>query len=357
MILFGVATFIQLLFWGVLFTRLCRKIDVPEPAVLPPLSVVICARNEAPRLAERLPAILEQDYPDFEVLVIDHASTDDTVYVLEKLRAIYPHLRVSRCADQRAGKKFPLSLGLREARHEWVALTDADCRPASRAWLREIARGMRPVKDIVLGYGPLEKTAGFQNAFARFEAALTAIQYGSYTLAGMPYMGVGRNLAYRKSAVTQLPSAIAPELLSGDDDLLVNAIAHAGNTSLAFSPGAFTWSPAPRGWRAFFRQKSRHLSASTRYKPHHQALLGAWALSFTGHYALGILSLLNGSWTLFLAAYLSRQIVAGGVFYCLAKKLEAQDLRWKFPLLDFSLFLYYLVLTPAIWLGGRSKWK
>jgi cellulose synthase/poly-beta-1,6-N-acetylglucosamine synthase-like glycosyltransferase len=357
MLLFGLATFIQLLFWGVLFTRLCRKIDVPEPAALPPLSVIVCARNEAPLLAERLPFVLEQDYPDFEVLVVDHASTDDTASVLEKFQALYPHLRVLHCADQRVGKKIPLSLGLREARHEWVALTDADCRPASRGWLRALARRMTPGTDVALGYGPLEKTAGFQNAFARFEAALTAIQYGSYALAGVPYMGVGRNLAYRKSAIAQPPSGYAPELLSGDDDLVVNAIAHAGNTSLAFSPKAFAWSPAPRGWRAFFRQKSRHLSASTRYKPHHQALLGAWALSFIGHYALGILSLLNGSWALFLAAYLSRQIVAGGVFFCLAKKLEAPDLRWKFPLLDFALFLYYLLLTPAIWLGGRSKWK
>jgi biofilm PGA synthesis N-glycosyltransferase PgaC len=357
MILFGLATFIQLLFWGVLFTRLCRKIDAPEPAVLPPLSVIVCARNEARLLAERLPSVLEQDYPDFEVLVVDHASTDDTPSVLKKFKAVYPHLRVLYCDDQRAGKKIPLSMGLREALHEWVALTDADCRPASRTWLRALARHMRPGTDVVPGYGPLEKAAGFQNAFARFESALTAIQYGSYALAGMPYMGVGRNLAYRKSAIPQPPSDFAPELLSGDDDLVVNAIANSGNTSLSFSPETFTWSPAPRGWRAFFRQKSRHLSASTRYKPLHQALLGAWALSFTGHYVLAILSLLNGSWGLFLAAYLSRQIVAGGVFHCLSRKLEAQDLRWKFPLLDFALFLYYLLLTPAIWLGGRSKWK
>lgn len=357
MILFGLATSIQLLFWGVLFTRLCRKTDVPEPAVFPPLSVIVCARNEASRLAERLPAVLEQDYPDFEVLAVDHASTDDTASVLENLKAVYPHLRVFYCDDQRVGKKNPLSLGLREARHEWVALTDADCRPASRAWLRTLARRMRSGTDVVLGYGPLEETAGFQNAFARFETAMTAIQYGSYALAGMPYMGVGRNLAYRKGAITQPPSDFAPELLSGDDDLMVNAVAKLGNTRLAFIPEAFAWSPAPVSWRAFLRQKSRHLSTSTRYKALHQALLGAWALSFTGHYALGVLSLLNGSWALFLAAYLSRQIVAGGVFYCLAKKLEAQDLRWKFPLLDFCLFLYYLLLTPAIWLGGRSKWK
>lgn len=357
MILFGLATFIQLLFWGVLFTRLCRKTDVPEPAVFPPLSVIVCARNEAPRLAERLSAVLEQDYSDFEVLVVDHASTDDTAAVLEKLRTVYPHLRVVHCDDQRVGKKIPLSLGLREARHEWVALTDADCRPASRAWLCTLARRMRPGTDVVLGYGPLEKTAGFQNTFARFETAMTAIQYGSYALAGMPYMGVGRNLAYRKGAIPHLPSTLAPGLLSGDDDLMVNAMAKRGNTRLAFIPEAFAWSSAPVSWRAFLRQKSRHLSASTRYKPPHQALLGVWALSFIGHYALGVLSLLKGSWALFLAAYLSRQIVAGGVFYCLAKKLEAQDLRWKFPLLDFALFLYYLLLTPAIWLGGRSKWK
>lgn len=357
MILFGLATFIQILFWGVLFTRLCRKNDAPATEFLPPLSVIVCARDAAPLLAERLPALLEQDYPDFEVIVVDHASADRTAAVLEKLRAIYPHLRALHCADQRFGKKIPLSLGIREARHEWAVLTDADCRPASRTWLRELARRMRPGTDVVLGYGPLEKAPGFQIAFARFETALAAIQYGSYALAGIPYMGVGRNLAYRKTAMPRLPDALHPGLLSGDDDLMVNAMAGKRNTRLAFSPEAFAWSPAPAGWGAFFRQKTRHLAASTHYKPLHQGLLGAWALSLLAHYALGLLSLFTGSWALFLAGYLSRQIVAGGVFFRLAKRLDEQDLRWKFPILDFTLFLYYLIMTPAIWLGGRSKWK
>lgn len=356
-VLLLLATFFQLFFWGMRFRRLAAKTPSPPPGGLSrPLSIIICARNEAARLDERLPAVLEQAYPEFEVLVVDHASTDRTQAVLNTWTARCSRLRVLRCDDPGPGKKTPLALGIREARHDWIVLTDADCRPAGPNWLELVASGMDPGADLILGYGPLEKCPGFLNAFARYETVLSAIQYFSYALAGRPYMGVGRNLAYRKSALPSQPFSNHSDLLSGDDDLLVNAIAQKGNTRIILDPQSFTWSPAPDSWSAFFRRKSRHLSAGRRYKLVDQLWLGAWALSFLGFYALVILALLDGNWPLALSVYALRMVVVFLVFHPLSRKLQAEDLRAWLPLLDFFLFCYYLLMIPAVWGGKRQKW-
>jgi len=356
-LVFWLATLVQLLFWGLLFIRLALKRPVPaEAKALPPLSVVICARDEARRLATRLPDVLLQNYPFFEVIVVDHASADDTPAVLSGLSARFPHLRVLTCSDERPGKKVPLSMGLAAAQHPWVVLTDADCRPASPEWLRHIAGCIAPSTEIILGYGPLEKKSGFLNAFARFETAMTAIQYFSYALAGFPYMGVGRNLAYRRVALSRVSGAVHAGLVSGDDDLTVNALAHSGNTKVLLHPESFAWSAAPESWGAFARQKSRHLTTGRRYRPLHQVLLGAWALSFLGHYVLGLLAIFTGSWAIVLAGYALRQMMISIIFTGLGRKLAVQDLQWKLPLLDLSLFVYYLAFSPAVFWGSRKKW-
>ena len=354
--LFVLATLVQFSFWGLLFSRLLRQGGKhPEHASLPPFSVVVCARNEADHLAARLPSVLEQAYPSFEVIVVDHASSDGTQTVLQELATQYPQLRVLHCPDPRPGKKRALALGIAAARYDWLALTDADCRPGSRQWLQTLARQVQDGVDVVLGYGPLEPGAGLHNAFARFETALTAMQYGSYARAGMPYMGVGRNLAFRRSALLAYDPASHADLASGDDDLAVNALARADNTRLAFDPAAFAWSAAPSGWNAFFRQKARHVTTSRRYRPLHQAVLVAWALSFLGHYGLGLLLLFGKAAPLVLAGYGLRMLLAGSVFAALGKRLAVADLRWKFPLLDAMLAVYYLLLAPAIWLAPRQK--
>ena len=355
-VLFIVATLVQLLFWAGLFGRLAKWRERSSGAsAFPFLSVVVCARDEALKLAERLPAVLEQNYPNFEVITVDHASADDTPAVLERLAGAYPRLRILRCDDSRPGKRAALRMGVEAARGEWLALTDADCSPEPD-WLRALSACMDEKAEVILGYGPLEKEPGFLNAFARFETAMTATQYLSYALAGMPYMGVGRNLAYRKSA---LPAGILDDragIISGDDDLTVNAIANGRNTRVALSPGSFTWSAGPASWAEFFRRKSRHMGAGRRYKPLHQFLLGAWALSLMGHYFFGTLACLSGSWKVFLAGFALRQLAIGVMAGPLSRRLCVEDLRWKWAVFDLYLFLYYLIMSPSAWLPPRKKW-
>jgi len=194
---------IQQIHYSFIFSRFLQKArPVKHGNEIVPVSVVICARNEAENLEKYLPMILEQDYPDFEVIVVNDCSDDETEDVLKKLKEKYPHLRTTFLKEQEKfwhGKKLALTVGIKAARNEWLLLTDADCAPSSNEWIKIMASHFSDDKAIVLGYGGYLEYPGLLNRLIRYEAAFVALQYFSYALCRMPYMGVGRNLAYRKS--------------------------------------------------------------------------------------------------------------------------------------------------------------
>ncbi len=240
--LFAGATAIQLAAWWGLYIRLARH---PAPGAAPfpsaPVSVIVCARNEALHLTAFLPAVLEQDFPEFEVIVVDDDSSDETAAVLQQFQQKYDRLRVIRLAPKTGpGKKQALEAGIAAARYERLVFTDADCRPASPLWLRHIAGGFgKAGVEIVLGYAPAYTRSGLLNRWIRFETLQTAMQYFSFALAGLPYMGVGRNLAWLKPVFGRVQGFSRHRRIpSGDDDLLVNAAARGDNTALRLHPEA-----------------------------------------------------------------------------------------------------------------------
>ena len=223
---FATTFVVQLVFYWAFFWRLGRyrnKVMERKPTGV---SVVICAHNEYHHLKESLPLILEQDYPDFEVLVVNHSSDDDTHYLLNELEERHPHLKIISIKEDLnffSGKKFPLSIGIKSAKHDMVLLTDADCKPASRYWIRQMQSAFTPKTEVVLGYGPYNRSPGLLNKLIRFDTAHIAIQYLSYALAGIPYMGVGRNLSYLKQVFYKNNGFISHyRIRSGDDDLFIN---------------------------------------------------------------------------------------------------------------------------------------
>lgn len=363
------ATAIQLALWAGVYARLAfhRPTSAAplDDSVLPALSVLVCARNEAENLRRHLPAVLEQDYPHFEVVVADDDSSDATPQVLKGLEARYPHLRTVHLSPKTSpGKKAALSAAIAQAQHEWLVFTDADCRPASTQWLRHVAWCMRCghgyVPEIVLGYGPLTPAPGLLNRWARFETAYTVLQYGGFALAGLPYMGVGRNLAWQKPLFTRAGGFSAhADLASGDDDLLVNAVATRYNTVLCFAPEAFVYSPAPPHWAAWMRQKRRHLSAGVRYRIRHRVLLSAAAGSHVLHYAMLGIAVLPGAFWPALTCWAVRMALAAAVFARVARRLKEGDLWPWFPMLDAGMALYWGVFTPfALLFRHRQKrWR
>jgi len=312
----------------------------------PPLSVIISARNEQENLKAFLPAVMEQDYPDFEVIVVNDRSEDGTPWVLERFATIYGNkLTVVNIKEEAQchGKKHALTQGINQARFEHLVFTDADCRPASPNWLAEMAGAFADGTEIVLGYSPYFKGKGLLNRLIRFETTHTAMSYLSYALLKNAYMGVGRNLAYTKNLFSKGKGfARHMHVKSGDDDLFVNQNAGRTNVALAIHPDAHVHSRPKTTWKSYYRQKGRHAGASVLYKGRHKRMLAAQLLSALLFYAcLPVCFLLFPElWFVPLGAYLLRSGCQMLVFRPIYRKLRAGDLLPWLPLLDACYYFY-----------------
>jgi cellulose synthase/poly-beta-1,6-N-acetylglucosamine synthase-like glycosyltransferase len=361
-VLFASCFFLQMVFlWGIFF-RMRKGKDEVLPETEPGVSVVICSHNEYLNLQEKLPLILTQDYPEYEVIVVNHASDDDTGFLLTGLSDQYPRLKVVDIPNDRnffTGKKFPLSIGIKSARYEKVLLTDADCRPAGDQWIRTMSSAFRDRKEIVLGYGAYEKLPGFLNQLIRFDAATVAIQFLSYALSGFPYMGVGRNLAYLKSLFYRHNGFISHyRIRSGDDDLFINRVARRKNTTVMLNPASFTFSNPKRSLGKWITQKKRHFSTSTYYRPVHKILLGLWSLTLVLFWAsLIALLFFRFAWIFVLGILLVMLVSRYIIFGRWLLRLQEKDLVWMAPFLELLL----LALNGGVLLSNLvkkpSRWK
>jgi cellulose synthase/poly-beta-1,6-N-acetylglucosamine synthase-like glycosyltransferase len=363
---FCTITLTQLFYYLFFFSRLSLyKPGIKTVSHTHPVSVIVCARDEAANLARNLPGILVQQYPTtHEVLVVDDNSFDDTRYLLEALQKEFRQLQVVELKQEAKlipGKKFPLSVGIRTAKHEVVLLTDADCVPASEHWINRMQEAYTDDTEIVLGYGAYHKKKGYLNRLIRWETFHTALQYLSYALAGMPYMGVGRNLSYKKTVFTRHKGFSAHNHIpSGDDDLFINMAAHKQNTRICIDPDSFTLSVPATTWAKWVKQKRRHYSTGRHYKPLHKALLGAYSLSHFLYYPfLLVLGLLSGLPQLYwvLGVLGLRLLVQALVLIPALKKLGERDLIPWIPLLDVWMFFYYAIFAIALIQKPKRAWN
>lgn len=354
-----ISLIIQLAYYWIVFSRLAyfkqKKQRVPRN--LPPVSVVIAAHNEYYHLKENLPSILEQDYPNFEVVLVNHASNDETASLLTELSRKYKKLKVitiERDLNFFHGKKFPLSIGIKSAAHDLLLLTDADCKPVSPLWIKKMAVNYKKDTEVVLGYGPYETKKGLLNRIIRYDTFMIAMQYLSFAKGGSPYMGVGRNLSYRKELFYRNKGFVSHyNIASGDDDLFIGAVARKGNTKVELAPESFVYSEPKQSFKAWRTQKRRHLSTGRMYKRKIKFLLGTFSLSMIAFYLTLIFFLI--SWQmlyLVLGAWLLRVITQLIIHKSVLKRLNEKHL------LLFSLMwepVHALIIPLVGFTGLRSK--
>ena len=354
---------IQLFYFLFFFCRLSFYKAAPQNfSQTHPVSVIICARDEADNLAKNLMGALVQQYPaTHEIIVVDDNSFDDSKYFLEELKKNHEQLNVIELKQEAkliTGKKFPLSIGIRSAKHEIVLLTDADCVPATEHWINNMQASYADETEIVLGYGAHHKKKGLLNKIIRWETFHTALQYFSYALAGIPYMGVGRNLSYKKTIFYRHNGFSAHNNIpSGDDDLFINMAATKTNTKINIDEASFTLSEPAVTWAKWMNQKTRHYSTSKYYKPLHKFLLGAYSFSHFMFFPLLILSSCFFNWHYALLIFGVRIIVQFIVFYPAMKKLNEKDLFPLFLFFDIWMFFYYLIFAAALVKKPRQSWN
>jgi glycosyltransferase involved in cell wall biosynthesis len=351
---FCLITLIQLFYYGFFFMRLAfYKPKTKNTSQTHPVSVIICARDEAANLAKNLPGSLVQQYrTTHEVIVVDDNSFDDTKYLLEEFKKTFKQLHVVELKQEAKfipGKKFPLSVGIKTAKYEMVLLTDADCVPASEFWIDKMQETYDEGTEIVLGYGAYHKKSGILNKLIRWETFNTAIQYFSYALAGQTYMGVGRNLSYKKTVFFRHKGFSAHNnIASGDDDLFIKTAATKTNTKINIDADTFTLSEPAKTWCQWVKQKSRHYTTAKYYKPAHKFLLGLYSLSQFLFYPLFAASIIFYGWQFALIVFGIRFVTQAIVFYFCMKKLQEKDLYPWFLLLDVWMFFYYIIFSVTL---------
>jgi glycosyltransferase involved in cell wall biosynthesis len=327
-----------------------------------PISVIVCAKNEAENVIRFIPILAEQDYPDYEIVLIDDASSDDTLEIFEEFEKQYPNVRLVKVENNEAfwgNKKYALTLGIKASKKDYLLFTDADCFPFSKDWITTMSAQFTMRKTIVLGYGAYEKIPNsFLNKIIRFETLLTAVQYFSWAKMGKPYMGIGRNLAYRKEEFYNVKGFIDHmKIRSGDDDLFINQVATGDNSTICFVPESITYSQPKTTFKAWFNQKRRHVSTANYYKTFDKIQLAVFYISQLLFFIGAIILLaFQYEWMIVMSIIGFRYLFTWITLGFSAGKLKEKDVMYWFPIIEITLvftqlniFITNIFSKPVYW--------
>lgn len=349
-----------IVFYTIYFFSRILYFKSEETVFTKPISIIICAKDELDNLKNNLPKILEQDYPVFEVIVVNDQSIDGTGLFLKALEKKHSNLIVvdiDKHINRRPGKKFALTLGIKTATYEYVLLSDADCSPQSNQWAQLICNSFNS-GDIVLGYGGYERKGGLLNKMIRFDTFNVASQYFSFALAGHTYMGVGRNLAYKKSLFFDNKGfASHIHISSGDDDLFIQEVANQDNVSVQMDVKAHTISEVVETWKDWIYQKRRHLTASHLYQNKFKILLLMYPSSQMLFWLSFLLLLLLGFKEISIILLSVRLLVSYLVNYRLMKYLGVIDLYWIHPLYEIFHLIFQVIFVLLNILNKPKTWN
>jgi glycosyltransferase involved in cell wall biosynthesis len=352
---------IQLIYYWVVFARSLAKPKV-YPESKEGVSVIICARNNKDFLAQNLESVLNQDHHNFEVIVVNDGSTDGTIDYLDNLAKSNSKLKVLHLdIDERfhRGKKFAQTIGIKAAENELLVFTDADCQPSSNQWLATISSHMTTKKSIVLGVGNYRRKASVTNWIIQLETFHSSMLYVNFALAKMPYMGVGRNLSYKRSLFFEVKGfASHQHLLSGDDDLFVNETATTSNVAVCLDPNAFTVSEPKLTFGQWITQKKRHYSTGKMYKFSHRLLLAIYSFSLLLYYVLGVLAVLDEKFIIPVLAIIGfRFLTQAIVLFRNMKIFNYLKYYWLFPFLDIGILIIHIFVGIRGYFSKPLHWN
>lgn len=356
-VIFICSVFIQCFFWGIITRPLIRfsadeEIQVQDQSV----SVIIVFKNGKAYLNKLLPELLNQKYANYNIWFADDFSTDDGSKIIQRYTEMDDRIHYYKVKQDMPGKKQALKELIPLIDNDILLFTDIDCIPGSERWISRLVSSFENGIDIVLGYSPMFIGKGFVNMFSRFETFMTAIQYLSWALLGQPYMGVGRNLAYRRKLYSD--KVYQSNYIGGDDDLFVQQKANAKNVGIQIHPESFMFTEAESDVTSFIRQKRRHVSTAHVYKLKHQIMLGLFGFSQIFFYPLAIILLLNNTFIYLVSIMLLLRLA---LYYFSAKalmsKLEEHSLFCRVFVLDLALAGYYLFIGVASLFKKQRTWN
>jgi glycosyltransferase involved in cell wall biosynthesis len=326
---------------------LFKKNRLDESQISPPVSVIICAKNEEDHLLEYLPKILSQKYPDFEVVVVNDGSEDQTELVLNEYAKVFHNLRVIHFnQDQyyKHGKKMAIFVGIKSAKNEHLIFTDADCYPESDQWLMEMAKSFTEKKKMIIGYSGYDKEKGFLNKLIRFDCFWHGVMYLSAAIRGKSYMSTGRNFGYTKSLFFKNKGfSTHYHLASGDDDLFVNQASDHENTNVCIHPDSIILTPARKSFKAWKWQKARHLSTSYHYKLNNKFRLISFYATLYLFYGYSVFFIFRYAelWWILLLIWLIKSTILWAYLSKPSKKLKENGIFLHAVYMEFIILVLY----------------
>jgi glycosyltransferase involved in cell wall biosynthesis len=362
MALLALALLIQVYYFLRFFSLLAFSKNNDNKQTVLPVSIVICAKNEAANLHKNLHLFFEQDYPEFEVVVVNDCSYDESEDILDEFQKKYPNLHVVNLKEEEIkehDKKLALTLGIKGAKYNQLLLTDADCVPANKFWLKTMAGNFSQEKEIVLGYGAYQKQNGWLNKLIRYDTFFAALQFLSFAKGKRPYMGIGRNLAYTKELFFKNKGFAAHyHIQSGDDDLFINKVGTAKNISVELKAESFTYSEPKKSYATWVTQKRRHLTTAKHYKFSDKMRLGIYVFSqylfFLSFAALAFSSI---NIYVLLGIYVCRLLLQLIIFGKAMEKLHETDLLFFSPIFELVLLVIYPFMHSSNLFVTKHKWK
>ena len=353
---------VQLVYYLIIFGKFAFAHAQETTPKRVPVSVIVCAKNEAEKVKQFIPLLAEQDYPDFELVLIDDASSDDTLDIFEEFEKQYSNIRLVKVENNEAfwgNKKYALTLGIKAARKEYLLFTDADCYPTSKDWITNMTSRFTVNKTIVLGYGAYEKVKNsFLNKLIRFDAMLTATQYFAWAKIGRPFSGEGRNLAYKKEEFFKVNGYIDHmSIRMGEDALFLNQAAKGKNTTICYTPESFTYSEPKKSFKAWRKQKRRQVFTAKFFSGFDKFQLRFFFLSQLSFIILAVvLFALQYNWMFMVPVVALRYLASWLTMGYSAAKLKEKDTVYWYPVIEIILtftqlnvFFTNLFSKPAHW--------
>ena len=338
------------------------KLTPSEPiTAFPPVSIIISARNSVLKLENNIQHWLTQDYPNFEVVIIDDRSSDETAFFLVKTAEKEPLLKyvlLDPDVIKNGSKKLALTLGIKKAKNNYFLLTDADCIPNSDQWLKHMATGFTNKKDIVLGVSPVNTKKSFLGRLTQYENLLTAMQYLGMSIKGKPYMGVGRNLAYTRGIYDSVGGfSKHHHLPAGDDDLFVQEVSNSNNTVVCIQPESYVNTEGPKNWKEYWKQKMRHLWIGKQYRSDVKTSLAWLPISQLLFWTIIIIWFITGSSWLWPIIPIIVKIVPEWVIFVKKGKLLNMPLAGPYYLF-YNIFysFWYVVISMNAFFKRKIVW-
>jgi biofilm PGA synthesis N-glycosyltransferase PgaC len=327
-----------------------------------PVSVIVYTRNQASVLPAHLDTILEQDYPDFEVVLVNDCSWDETDDFLRDFAPQHARLKVVNVPEQdrfRTNKKFAISMGIKAAQYEHLLFNQVGAIPQSKKWIKEMQANFDTGAELLVGHTVLKPGKGLGRFFARYDLFISSLNALAFAKKGKAYLASGCNMAYLKSVFFRGKGFAAHmHIPFGEDQFFVNQHAHSKNTRVEIRPGAQVKTDDYEGFGQHVKFRLKQMRAIDSYNFLRKLMLGVQSASALLFYVfLVLLFALGFDWRLLLAAYLLRLLVFFAVYFKVFKTLGYRDLKWWFPVLDFFYCLYLFVLSVMLVFNTNSQWR